>query len=88
MGFRFSKHVRIAPGIRLNVSKGGISSSLGGKGLTVNVGPRKTRTTVGLPGTGLSYTFNSAYTRSGRHRSLLTWALLIGLLGMLFYLLR
>jgi hypothetical protein len=55
MGFRFRKRIKIAPGISLNLSKSGISTSLGGKGFTVNIGRGKTRTTVGLPGTGISY---------------------------------
>ncbi|MGA4853975.1 DUF4236 domain-containing protein [Acinetobacter haemolyticus] len=56
MGFNFRKSLKIAPGIRLNITKKGISSvSLGGKGARVNLGKKGTRTTVGLPGTGLSY---------------------------------
>ncbi len=63
MGFRFRKRIKIAPGISLNLSKSGVSTSLGGKGLTVNVGRGKTRTTAGIPGTGISYSTTSA--RSG-----------------------
>lgn len=56
MGFNFRKSLKIAPGVRLNITKKGISSvSLGGKGARVNLGKKGTRTTVGLPGTGLSY---------------------------------
>lgn len=56
MGFSFRKSLKIAPGVRLNITKKGISSvSLGGKGARVNLGKKGTRTTVGLPGTGLSY---------------------------------
>lgn len=57
MGFRFRKSFRIAPGIRINISKKGLSSvSLGGRGATVNVGSdRGARLTVGIPGTGVSY---------------------------------
>ena len=55
MGFRFRRSVKIAPGIRLNLSKGGVSTSLGGRGATVNVSKRGVRGTVGLPGTGMSY---------------------------------
>lgn len=60
MGFRFRKSVKILPGIRLNFSKSGISTSLGGPGASINIGPKGTRKTVGLPGTGMSYsTFSS-----------------------------
>lgn len=55
MGFRFRRRVRIAPGIALNISKSGVSTSIGGRGATINASRRGTRTTVGLPGTGLSY---------------------------------
>ncbi len=56
MGFRFFRRVRIIPGVRLNLSKSGMSASLGGRGAWFTVGPKRTRTTVGLPGTGLYYT--------------------------------
>lgn len=60
MGFRFRKSVKILPGIRLNFSKSGISTSLGGPGASINIGPKGTRKTVGLPGSGMSYsTFSS-----------------------------
>ena len=56
MGLRFRKIFSIIPGVRLNVSKSGVSTSLGGHGATVNVGTNGKRTvTVGIPGTGLSY---------------------------------
>lgn len=60
--FRFRKGVRIFPGVRLNITKHGISSlSLGGKGITYNIGKKGTRATGGLPGTGLSYSQYSSY---------------------------
>ncbi len=44
------------PGVRVNLTKKGVSSvSVGKNGARVNVGKKGTRTTVGLPGTGLSY---------------------------------
>ncbi|EXB03479.1 TPA: DUF4236 domain-containing protein [Acinetobacter baumannii] len=63
MGLNFRKSIKIAPGIRVNVSKKGLSSvSVGGKGARVNVSKKGTRTTVGIPGTGLSYSkFSSQY---------------------------
>lgn len=54
--FRFRSSFRIVPGIRLNLSKTGMSTSVGRRGVWFTVGPRGTRTTVGLPGTGVSYT--------------------------------
>lgn len=55
MGFRFRKSVRLMPGVRLNLSKGGISTSLGGRGGSINIGKRGVRATAGIPGSGLSY---------------------------------
>lgn len=64
MGFNFRKSFKIAPGLRLNVGKKGISSvSIGGKGARVNVSKNGTRTTVGIPGTGLSYSSFSSNKR-------------------------
>ena len=58
MGFvRFRRSFRLLPGVRLNLGKRSTSVSLGVRGAHVTLGgPQGTRTTVGLPGTGLSYT--------------------------------
>jgi Protein of unknown function (DUF4236) len=56
MGFRFRRSFRVLPGIRLNLSRSGVSASFGVRGAHVTLGPRGTTTSVGLPGTGLSYT--------------------------------
>lgn len=55
MGFRFRKAIKILPGLRLNLSKSGVSASVGAPGATVNVSERGTRGTVGVPGSGVSY---------------------------------
>ena len=55
MAFRFSKRIKIAPGVRLNVSKSGLSTSIGGRGGTVNLSSKGVRTTVGIPGSGMSW---------------------------------
>ncbi|MCO8166814.1 DUF4236 domain-containing protein [Pseudomonas sp. 21LCFQ02] len=54
MAIRFRKSVKIAPGLRLNISTKGVSASIGRRGAMINVSKRGTRVTVGLPGTGLS----------------------------------
>lgn len=59
MGFRFRKRIKIMPGLYINLGKTGVSTSIGGKGLTVNLRGDKTRTTVGIPGTGISYSSTS-----------------------------
>jgi hypothetical protein len=55
MGFKLRKTFKIAPGVKLNLSKSGLSTSIGGRGHTVNVGKKGVRATVGIPGSGLSY---------------------------------
>lgn len=55
MGWRFRRSVKVLPGVRLNISKSGISTSIGGPGATLNIGPKGTRQTVGLPGSGVSH---------------------------------
>lgn len=56
MPWKFRKSFKIAPGIKVNLSKSGLSTTLGKKGASVNVGKRGVRTTVGIPGTGISNT--------------------------------
>jgi hypothetical protein len=55
MAWRFRRRIRIAPGFDVNLGKRGASLSVGVRGLHTTFGKR-TRTTIGLPGTGLSYT--------------------------------
>jgi hypothetical protein len=56
MGWRFRKLFRLAPGVRLNLGRGGITSlSVGHRGATVNLGKRGVTGSVSVPGTGLSY---------------------------------
>ena len=49
----FRKRIKIAPGVNLNLSKGGISTSFGVKGASVSVGKRGVYINNGLPGTGI-----------------------------------
>lgn len=56
MGFRFQKRIKILPGVSINLSKSGVSTSVGVPGARMTFGNGKTRTTVGLPGTGISHT--------------------------------
>ena len=56
MAIHFRKSIKILPGVKLNLSKTGISVSAGVRGARITVGKRGTHATVGLPGTGLSVT--------------------------------
>lgn len=61
MGTRFRKSVKVAPGVRMTVGKKSASVSIGTKGArrTFSTTGRKT-TTVGIPGTGISYVSTSS----------------------------
>lgn len=54
MAFRFRKSFRIVPGVRINVSTSGVSTTLGPRGLSVTTGRRGTFLNAGIPGTGVS----------------------------------
>jgi hypothetical protein len=54
--FRFRRSFKVAPGVRINLSKSGVSTSIGTRRAHVTVGRGQVRETVGLPGSGLSYT--------------------------------
>jgi|SRR5580765_3792339 len=57
MGFSFRKRIKVLPGITLNLSKSGISTTLGPKGARMTVGGKRgPRVTTSIPGTGLSFT--------------------------------
>lgn len=56
MSFRFKKSLKILPGIKLNISKNGLNSvTIGKPGASVNISKKRKQFTVGMPGTGLSY---------------------------------
>lgn len=58
MPTRFRRSFNILPGVKVNVSKTGISFTVGTRGYHLNFSNRGVRQTVGLPGSGLS---NSSY---------------------------
>lgn len=55
MSLRFRRSVRLFPGVRLNFSASGVSTTVGVRGATVTMGRHGTHAHLGLPGTGLSY---------------------------------
>jgi hypothetical protein len=54
VGFRFRRQLRIIPGLHLNLSRSGISATVGVPGMRVTLGKRPALN-IGLPGTGISY---------------------------------
>lgn len=59
MGFRFRKSIPIGKLFRINISKTGIGTSMGVPGYRVSRGPRGKRTTMSIPGTGISHVTES-----------------------------
>lgn len=53
MGIRFRKRVKIMPGVNLNISKSGISTTIGTKGASINIGKNGVYGNAGIPGTGI-----------------------------------
>lgn len=53
MGFKFRKRIKVMPGLTINLSKSGISTTVGTKGLSVNLGKKGAYLNTGIPGTGI-----------------------------------
>lgn len=81
MGFRFSKRIKIAPGVSLNLSKSGVSTSIGPRGAKITLGHGRVRTSVGIPGTGVSYTTSEKASES--NQSGVVWLFIIGFVVLL-----
>lgn len=54
MNWRFRKSFKVIPGLRLNLSRSGLSASIGGAPFTVNIGQHGLTSTASIPGTGIS----------------------------------
>ena len=66
MGLRFRKSFKVAPGVKVNLNKKSAGITLGTKGahFTVNTSGKRTAS-VGIPGTGLSYSTSSGGKKKG-----------------------
>jgi len=53
MALRFRKRMKLFPGFYLNLSKSGMSATVGMRGFSVNLGQKGTYLNTGIPGTGL-----------------------------------
>lgn len=53
MAWKYRKRVRVFPGFHINLSKSGVSYTIGGRGASVNIGKKGTYLNTSLPGTGL-----------------------------------
>ena len=66
MPIRFRRTFRILPGVRINVSKHGVSTTVGPRGMHLTFNHYGVRQDLGLPGTGLS---ESSYVVGGNRRT-------------------
>ena len=79
MAWNYLKRIKIAPRVHLNLSKGGVSASIGPKGARVTFGKNGTYLNKGISSTGLY----SREKMSGGNKSsnsgctIILWALLI-----------
>jgi len=53
MSWKYRKRIRVIPGFRLNLSKTGMSATVGMKGFNVNLGRNGTYLNTGIPGSGV-----------------------------------
>ena len=61
MGLRFRRSIRLGKYARINIGKTGMSLSAGVRGAHITAGKNGIRKTVGIPGSGLSYTKYDKY---------------------------
>ncbi|MFF2754011.1 DUF4236 domain-containing protein [Psychrobacillus sp. NPDC058041] len=67
MGLRVRKSFKIAKGVRVNLSKSGVGVSVGTRGLRHSIHSSGRRTsTIGIPGSGISYVKTSSTARKNR----------------------
>ena len=82
MGWRFRKSVKVGP-FRINLSKSGVGYSYGVKGYRVTKGSNgRTRKTMSIPGTGISYVTESVRSKKSKSDSTI-WAI-IGVIIIVF----
>jgi len=53
MSWRFRKTFKVLPGVKLNLTRHGLSATLGAAPFSVNVGPRGVYRNISIPGTGV-----------------------------------
>jgi hypothetical protein len=84
MGLRFRRRISLAPGFSLNLGKRGASLSVGRRGAHVTVGHGQVRSTVGLPGSGISYTKTTSVQGDRQDKTTITlWQALKGGVGLI-----
>ena len=67
MGLKFRKSIKLGKNVKLNINNGSASVTVGGKGKKHKISTNGTsRTTVGIPGTGISYTTTGGKKKTSR----------------------
>ncbi len=54
MSWHFRKTFKVLPGVKLNLTRNGLSATVGGTPLSVNIGSRGTYANLSIPGTGIT----------------------------------
>lgn len=54
MPIRFRRSIKVAPDVKLNLSKSGVSTTVGPRGIHFTFNKHGIRRSIGIPGTGLS----------------------------------
>ncbi len=80
MPLRIFKRVPLIPRLRANISKSGISLSVGHRGAWLTFGPRGRRATLGIPGSGIYWTETAPPARPMHAGHQLVFVLLVVLL--------
>lgn len=66
---RYQKRIKIGPGLRLNLSKSGVSLTVGPRGAHYTIGQNGRRTkSLGIPGSGISWVSRSKQSSNDDHR--------------------
>lgn len=63
MSYRFRESIKLFKGVRLNLSKTGVSLSIGSAPYTMTIGKRGLKHTVSIPNTGLSFAHTDQYSK-------------------------
>ncbi|MBK5263340.1 MAG: DUF4236 domain-containing protein [Peptostreptococcaceae bacterium] len=75
MGFNFRRSKNIGKGFRINMTQNGPGLSFGKKGARVTVNKDGVRGSVGIPGSGMSYSKQKSFTKNELYRK---WSKILG----------
>ena len=85
MGFKIRKSIKIAPGLKVNLSKSGASLSVGKSGLTLNISKKAVKSTIGVPGTGISHTQTLQTTNESESKKINATTVVLSIFAITFF---